>query len=367
MKVSFVDLDAQYQIIKSEIHEAINHILETKDFIHGKSVESFSQHFSKAQGSKYTVGCANGTSAITVALRALGVGHGDEVITVANSFFATPEAIEEVGARVVFVDCDPETYSIDISQIEEKISAKTKCIIPVHLYGNPVNMEAVLKIASKHQLKVIEDCAQSHLATWNGKGTGTFGDCGTFSFYPGKNLGAYGDAGAITVQNEDLKQLVSMHVNHGRTKKYEHDFCAGNFRMDGIQAAILDVKLKYLTDWTKKRRDLANDYESFLAGRSFKTIKVHKEAKCVYHIFLVEVSNRDEVVSYLKNHGVETGVHYPTPLHLQPALKHLGYKLGDFPVTEAAAKRILSLPLYAELSKEKIKYVCERLLEIARN
>lgn len=366
MTIHFVDLDAQYQTIKNDVLQAIHGILETKDFIHGKSVETFSKNFSKAQGSNYTVGCANGTSAITVALRALGVGPGDEVISVANSFFATPEAIAEVGAKIVFVDCEADTYSIDVAQIEKKITPKTKCIIPVHLYGNPVNMEALMKVAQKHKLHVIEDCAQAHMATWNGKGAGTFGELGTFSFYPGKNLGAYGDAGAITVQDEELHKLVGMHVNHGRTKKYEHDFCAGNFRMDGIQAAVLDVKLKHLNAWTEKRRELAALYESILKPHGFKTISVKPEAKCVYHIYLVEVSNRDEVMNHFKKMDIQCGVHYPIPLHLQPALKHLEYKKGDFPVTEKAAERILSLPMYAELTKEEVKKVCEELIKVAK-
>lgn len=366
MTIHFVDLDAQYQSIKTEVKAAIDGILESKDFIHGKSVEKFSKNFAAAQGSKYAVGASNGTSAITVALRALGVGPGDEVITVANSFFATPEAIAEVYAKPVFVDCDADTYSIDVSQVERKISAKTKAIIPVHLYGNPVDMEALMKIANKHNIPVIEDCAQSHLATWNGKGTGTFGAMGTFSFYPGKNLGAYGDAGAITVQDDKLHQLVAMHVNHGRTKKYEHDFCAGNFRMDGIQAAILDVKLKHLASWTQKRQELAALYESLLKPHGFKTIGVKKEAKCVYHIYLVEVSNRNEVMEHFKKMDIQCGVHYPIPLHLQPALKHLEHKKGDFPVTEKAAERILSLPMYAELSESDVRKVCEELIKTAR-
>jgi dTDP-4-amino-4,6-dideoxygalactose transaminase len=366
MKIPFVDLDAQYQSIKPEIQLAINHILDTKDFIHGKSVENFCKNFSSAQGSKFTIGCANGTSAITVALRALNIGPGDEVITATNSFFATPEAIAEVGAKIVFVDCDPETYGIDLKKIEEKITSKTKCIIPVHLYGNPVDMDSITKIAAKYNLKIIEDCAQSHLATWKGKGTGTFGEFGTFSFYPGKNLGAYGDAGAITTQNEELRLLASMHVNHGRTKKYEHDFCAGNFRMDGIQAAILDVKLKYLSKWTDKRIELASCYESYLKPKGFKTISVKDGAKCVYHIYLVEVSNRDEVMESFKNHQIECGVHYPIPLHLQPALKHLNHKLGDFPIAEKTSNRILSLPIFAELSTDEVAKVCEQLVKVAK-
>ncbi len=366
MTIHFVDLDAQYQSIKVEVQNAIHGILESKDFIHGKSVEKFSKNFAAAQGSKYCVGAANGTSAITVALRALNVQPGDEVITVANSFFATPEAIAEVYAKPVFVDCEADTYSIDVSQIEKKITSKTKAIIPVHLYGNPVDMDALMKVANKHNIPVIEDCAQAHLATWNGKGAGTFGSMGTFSFYPGKNLGAYGDAGAITVQDDKLHQLTAMHVNHGRTKKYEHDFCAGNFRMDGMQAAILDVKLKYLNDWTEKRRSLAAHYESILKPHGFKSITVKKEAKCVYHIYLVEVSNRDEVMNHFKTLDIQCGVHYPIPLHMQPALKHLEHKKGDFPVTERAAERILSLPMYAELTKAEVEKVCAELIKVAK-
>ena len=367
MTIHFVDLDAQYQSIKEDIRQAIDGILESKDFIHGKSVEKFSKNFAQAQGSKYSVGASNGTSAITVALRALGVQPGDEVITVANSFFATPEAIAEVYAKPVFVDCEADTYSIDVKQIEAKITSKTKAIIPVHLYGNPADMEALMKVAKKHNIPVIEDCAQAHLATWNGKGAGTFGDCGTFSFYPGKNLGAYGDAGAITVQDDKLHQLVAMHVNHGRTKKYEHDFCAGNFRMDGIQAAVLDVKLKHLNDWTEMRRELAAHYESILKPQGFKTITVRKEAKCVYHIYLVEVSNRDEVMEHFKKMDIQCGVHYPIPLHMQPALKHLEHKMGDFPVTEKASERILSLPMYAELTKSEVEKVCQELIKVAKH
>lgn len=366
MTIPFVDLDAQYQSIKPEIMKAIEGILDTKDFIQGKSVDEFQRNFNEVHGTKFTVGCANGTSAITVAFRSLGVGQGDEVITPANSFFATPEAIAEVGAIPVFVDCDPETYGMDVSQIEAKITPKTKAIAPVHLYGNPSDMEAIMAIAKKHNLKVVEDCAQSHMATINGKATGTFGDAGTFSFYPGKNLGAYGDAGAIITQNEDLYTNLRMQVNHGRTKKYEHDFLAGNFRMDGLQAAVLSVKLKYLNDWTNKRIGFAKRYDELLKASGIKTIKVRPGAKCVYHIYLVEVSNRDEVMKHFNEMGIQCGVHYPIPLHMQPALSFLGHKKGDFPVTEKCAERILSLPMYAEFSNEMQDVVVKELLKVAK-
>lgn len=365
MTIPFVDLDAQYQSIKPEILKAIEGILDSKDFIQGKSVEEFQKMFNEVHGTKYTVGCANGTSAITVAFRSLGIGQGDEVITVANSFFATPEAIAEVGAIPVFVDCDPETYSIDVNQIEKKITPKTRAIVPVHLYGNPADMDAIMAIAKKHNLKVVEDCAQSVLATIKGKATGTFGDIGTFSFYPGKNLGAYGDAGAVITQDEALFKNLAMQVNHGRTKKYEHDFLAGNFRMDGIQAAVLSVKMKYLNDWTNKRMAFAKRYDEKLSSK-LKTIKVRPDAKCVYHIYLVELSNRDEVMNHFKEVGIQCGIHYPIPLHQQPALKHLGYKKGDFPVSERCAERILSLPMYAEFTNEMQDFVIAELLKVAK-
>ena len=366
MTVPFVDLDAQYQSIKPEILKAIEGILDSKDFIQGKSVEDFSKLFNEVHGTKYTVGCANGTSAITVAFRTLGIGIGDEVITVANSFFATPEAIAEVGAKPVFVDCDPETYGIDISKIEAKITSKTKAIVPVHLYGNPSDMDAIMKIAKKHNLKVVEDCAQSVMATLNGKATGTFGDIGTFSFYPGKNLGAYGDAGAVITQDEGLRQNLAMQVNHGRTKKYEHDFLAGNFRMDGIQAAVLSVKLRHLNDWTNKRIAHAKRYDELLKASGLKVIKTLPGAKCVYHIYLIELSNRDAVMNHFKEKGIQCGIHYPIPLPLQPALQYLGHKKGDFPVTERCSEQILSLPMYPEMTREMQDTVVAELLKVAK-
>ena len=366
MSIPFIDLEAQYQAIKHEVFNAFTEIMGTKDFVQGKAVENFEKDFSKAQGSLFSVGCSNGTSAITVALKALDISKDDEVITVTNTFFATAEAIVEVGAVPVFVDCDSETYSMDLAQIESKITSNTKCIIPVHLYGNPVNMTEVSRIASKHKLSIVEDCAQSHLATWSGRGTGTFGNCGTFSFYPGKNLGAYGDAGAILMQDRDLHRKISMYVNHGRVEKYTHEFCGGNYRMDSLQAAFLSVKLNYLSQWTERRIELAKKYDSFLKNRSFKTMSISPLAKCVYHLFVVEVSNRQEVMEHFKNLNIGCGIHYPLPLHLQPALSNLNYKKNDFPVTERSADRILSLPLFAEMSDAQHSKVCEEFLKIAK-
>lgn len=367
MKVPFLDLDAQYQAIKPEIQIAINNVLEDKHFIQGPLCDKFSKNFLKTHGGNFALGCSNGTSAITVALRALGIGQGDEVITVTNTFFATVEAICEVGAHPVLVDCEENTYSIDPTLIEKKINAKTKAIIAVHLYGNAANMEAIMSIARKHHLKVIEDCAQAHLSTFKDIPVGTWGDAGTFSFYPGKNLGAYGDAGLILTKEENVFQTASMLVNHGRTKKYEHDLLAGNYRMDGIQAAILDVKLPKLKMWTERRLTIAARYDESFEKRGFKVIKKQHEGTCVYHLYVVEVSNRDEVMNHLKTNGIETGIHYPVPMHLQPALKFLGHSKGDFPVAEKAANRILSLPIFAEMTEEQIDFVISKFLEVAKS
>ena len=366
MPVPFVDLEAQYKQIKPEVLRAVEEVIDSRKFVMGDYEREFSKGFSEIQGSKFAVGCSNGTSAITVALRALGIKAGDEVITPVNSFFATPEAIVEVGATPVFVDCEPSGYSIDLNELEAAINEKTKCIIPVHLYGNPSDMISIKAIADKYNLKIIEDCAQAHLASIDGKGVGSFGEFGTFSFYPGKNLGAYGDAGEVTSQDEQLDKLATMHINHGRTKKYEHDFCAGNFRMDGIQAAILNVKLKYISEWTDNRIKAAACYDAVLKEKGFKTLEVKAGNKCVYHLYPVEVSNRDEVMEHLKQVGIGCGIHYPIPLHLQPALSYLGHKSGDFPITESASLRMISLPIFPEITEEQINLVISEFLKVAK-
>jgi dTDP-4-amino-4,6-dideoxygalactose transaminase len=366
MSVPFVDLEAQYLKIKPEILSAIEEVLDSRKFVMGDYEKEFSKTFSEVQGSKFAVGCSNGTSAITVALRSLGIKQGDEVITPVNSFFATPEAIVEVGAIPVFVDCYADTYSMNLEELESKINNKTKAIIPVHLYGNPADMPAIKIIADKHKLKIIEDCAQAHLASIDGKGVGTFGEYGTFSFYPGKNLGAYGDAGSVITQDEKLLTLATMHINHGRTKKYEHDFCAGNFRMDGIQAAILSVKATYIEEWTDARISAAKKYDDLLEQHGFKVLVVGENSKCAYHLYPIEVSNRDEVLEVLKGKNIGCGVHYPIPLHLQPALKYLNHNKGDFPIAEKSSERMLSLPIFPEISDEQIQEVVNVFLEVAK-
>lgn len=366
MKVPFLDLDAQYSSIKEEVLNAIELVLDSKQFIQGNICEKFSEDFLKVHGGEYGVGCSNGTSAITISLRALNIGPGDEVITVANTFFATVEAIAEVGATPVLVDCYPDTYSINVEQIEKAITSKTKAIIPVHLYGNPAKMDQILNLADNHGLKIIEDCAQAHLATYKGKPVATFGDTGTFSFYPGKNLGAYGDAGFVLSKSAELNKLITMHLNHGRTKKYEHDFLAGNYRMDGIQAAVLSVKSKYISEWTNLRIKAAKYYDEKLSNTDLKVITVQEDSKCVYHLYVVEVSNRDEAIKHLNDNGISCGIHYPIPMHMQPACSHLPYKEGDFPVSENASRRILSLPIFPEITREQQDFVISKLLEVAK-
>lgn len=363
MKVPFIDLDKQYSNIKSEVLGSIKKVLESQKYIQGDFVRSFEDKFCTLSGYNYGIGCSNGTSALTVALRTLGVTSGDEVITVANTFFATIEAIKEVGAKPVLVDINPDDYLMNLNLVNDAITENTKCIIPVHLYGNPVDMTKLKEIAKKYSLYIIEDCAQAHLATHDGITVGNFGDLSTFSFYPGKNLGACGDAGFITTPREDLANLARMHINHGRTAKYNHEFYAGNFRMDGIQAAILEVKLRYLKDWTQNRIIAADYYSKSLEELGIKKINIRKNNFCVFHLYVIEVDNRDKVQKYLAECGVTTGIHYPIPIHMLKACEDLDYKEGDFPITESAAKRVISLPIFPEITTSQQDYVVEKLKE----
>lgn len=360
--IPLVDLEAQYRLIKTEISAVIEEVLSSKAFIQGKYAAVFEKEFAPLQDCAQAIGCSNGTSAIFLALKALGVGEGDEVITTPNTFFATAEAICHVGAVPVFVDIDPDCYTIDPSLIEAKITPRTKALIPVHIHGNPCRMDLVMEIAARHGLKVVEDCAQAHLATFAGKAVGSFGDAGTFSFYPGKNLGAYGDAGAVTTNDAELAELIRLLVDHGRDSKYTHKIVGYNHRMDGLQAAILSVKLRYLRQWTAARRKNAELYRSLLQDvDGVKLPASHPLASHVFHLFVVQVPDRDGVLAYLNRHGVAAGIHYPVPLHLQPALGYLGYRQGDFPVAEHAAGHMLSLPMYPELSAEQIKTIASLL------
>lgn len=360
MQIPLVDLKAQYNSIKDEIDEAVHRVIDKTSFIMGEEVRKFEEEFALFCKAKYAVGVANGTEALMLALKVCGLTSCDEVITVPNTFIATTEAITMIGAKIVFVDVNPDTYNIDINKIEEKITAKTKAIIPVHLYGQPADMDTINQLAKKYNLKIIEDAAQAHGAKYKGRRVGTLGDIASFSFYPGKNLGAYGDAGAIVTNNEELAQKIAMLRNHGRTKKYLHEVEGFNSRLDALQAAILRVKLRHLEDWNEERRKKAELYNHlFEPFPEIITPKVLENTVPVYHLYVVRVKNRDRLQNILKIKGISTGIHYPLPLHLQPAYSYLGYEEREFPVTEKMSKEILSLPMYAELKEKDIAYICE--------
>jgi len=363
--IPLVDLKAQYNSIKTEIDNAIQRVLDNTSFIMGDELKKFEEEFALFCNTKYAIGVANGSDALILALRACGISKDDEVITVPHSFIATTEAITHVGGKIVFVDIDPKTYTIDVSKIEEKITEKTKAIIPVHLYGQPADMNHIIELAKKYNLKVIEDAAQAHGAEYKGKKVGSIGDVACFSFYPGKNLGAYGDAGMITTNREEIAQKVKLLRNHGRiTKKYEHEIEGYSSRLDNLQAAILRVKLKYLNQWNGMRRKNARKYNELLNNIGGIITPYEADyAKHVYHLYVIRTKDRDKLREELKSNGVTTGIHYPIPLHLQPAYNYLGYKRGNFPVTEECSQKILSLPMFDELNDKQI----EKLVKLIKN
>ncbi|MEO6050801.1 MAG: DegT/DnrJ/EryC1/StrS family aminotransferase [Pyrinomonadaceae bacterium] len=361
MKVPFVDLKAQYLGLKPELDAAIGKVVAETAFISGKYAAAFEDSFAEYIGVDHCVAVANGTDAIEIALQAIGVGPGDEVIVPANTFFATAEAVDNVGAKVVFVDCEPNFYNINVDKIAEKITPRTKAIIPVHLYGLPAEMDAVMKIAKKHSLKVLEDCAQSHGADYKGLRTGTFGDIATFSFYPGKNLGAYGDAGAIATNHADAAATARLIANHGQSAKYRHNVVGRNSRMDGIQAAVLSVKLPHLDSWLAARQRNAALYNELLAGTGIPLPLASEHSSHTYHLYVIRVKNRDAVAAKLNDAGIDTGLHYPTALPFLEVYKDMGYKPSDFPVAYSQMNELLSLPMYAELTDEMVGHVCDVL------
>ncbi|MGE4130983.1 MAG: DegT/DnrJ/EryC1/StrS family aminotransferase [Bdellovibrionales bacterium] len=365
-KIPFMDLDAQFKSLEGPIRVAIDGVLKSRAFIQGPEVDKFEQEFLRIHGGRYGVGCANGTTALTVALRALGVGPGDEVLVPNHTFFGTVEPVVEVGATPVLVDIDPEYRQFSLRDAAAKVTKKTKAMIPVHLYGIPEPMDVIMSFADDNGLKVIEDCAQAHLAKWGENAVGTYGHIATFSFYPGKNLGAFGDAGFILTEEENLYQWMSRYVNHGRVDKYVHEFFGTNARMDGLQAAVLNVKLQKIEEWTERRRELAKAYNEVLEPKGFRTLRVRDRATPVYHLYVIEVSNRDEVLIELDRQGIGYGIHYPVPLSRQPAFKLIGYKEGQFPVSEAVAERMISLPFFPELTAEQMARVIEVFLKVAR-
>jgi len=358
MKIPLLDLKKQYLSIKKEIDQAIKRVLNSTQFILGENVQKFEKEFSKFCGTKYAIGVGNGTDALYLSLRALNISKGDEVIIPVNTFIATAEAITLNGAKPVFVDIDLNTFNIDPEKIEKAITKKTKAIIPVHLFGQPADMSPILKIARKYRLYVIEDCAQAHRAKYKNKKIGSIGDVACFSFFPGKNLGAYGDAGIVITNNKKLAQKIHMLRNHGREKKYIHRMEGINSRLDEIQAAILRVKLKHLNKWNKARQKNAKIYDKLFRNMNdIITPRIIKNTQSVYYFYTICVKNRKKIQKKLKEKGVSTGIHYPVPLHLQPAYKYLGHKRGDFPKAEKQSNEILSLPIYPELAEKQIKFI----------
>lgn len=368
MKVPFLDLKAQYQTIQDDVHQAIAAVIERTAFAGGPFVEKFEQDFARFCDVPYAVGVGSGTEALVLALMALNIGPGDEVITVPNSFIATAEAISLVGAAPVFVDVDPETYTMDPAAIEERITEKTRALIPVHLYGQMADMRPILDIARVHNLFVVEDAAQAHGATYHGQPAGSMGDVGCFSFYPGKNLGAYGEAGAVVTRHEEIDRALRHLRDHGQIRKYHHDRVGMNARMDGIQGAVLSVKLERLPEWNEARWRHAQTYRQRLSELN-GTLGLPYEASWsghVYHVFALRVGEREALQDALLADGIATGIHYPIPIHLQPAYADLGLRAGSFPVSERLSCEVLSLPMYPELSDAQIEYVCERVAHHVR-
>lgn len=357
MNIPLVDLNAQYLTIQDDINAAVHRVISRSEFIGGEELRQFEAEFAAYCGAKACVGVGNGTDALYLALRALGIGRGDEVITVAHTFIATAEAIALTGAKPVFVDIREDTMLMNPDALEAAITARTRAIIVVHLYGQPCEMNQILEIAQHHNLKVVEDAAQAHGAYWQGQRVGTLGDVACFSFYPGKNLGAYGDGGAVVSQDEDLIKRVRMIANHGRLEKYTHQMEGVNSRLDSLQAAILRVKLGHLNEWNAARQRHAALYLEALQGSKIKLPLVHPKAESVWHLFVVRVAEREHLQARLKEQGIATGVHYPLPLHQQPAYQYLGISVGELPVTEKVASEIVSLPMYAELTEEQVETV----------
>jgi len=358
MNIPFVDLKAQYLALKPQMDEAIQKVINETAFIKGKYVNAFEEEYRQAYGVDHFISCANGTDAIYIALKSLGIGPGDEVITVANTWISTAETIGQTGAQPVFVDIHPDYYTINVDLIEKSITPKTKAIIPVHLFGQPCDMDAITTICKKHNLFLIEDCAQAHFAEWKGQKVGTFGDVGTFSFFPGKNLGAYGDAGGIVTNNSDLADKMRMFANHGALKKHHHEMEGINSRMDGLQAAILSVKLPHILDWSNARLKNALYYnELFKNTDGVITPKIHKNVKHVFHLYVVRVNNRPGIQEYLKDNGVSSGIHYPTPLPFLKAYAYLNHTPDDFPIAFDYMDKILSLPMFPELQFKSINFI----------
>ena len=376
MQVPFMDLNRQYQTIKDEIDKAIHDTIQSCAFVAGAKVRDFEGNFAAYCGVNHAIGVSSGTSALYVALRALGIGKGDAVITVPHTFIATAEAISLTGATPVFVDIDEDSYNISTEKIVEYIeesctqnggvlldkarNVRVKAVLPVHLYGQMADMKRILEIAEQYKLYVVEDAAQAHGAEYGGKKAGSIGNIGAFSFYPSKNLGAYGQGGMVTTQDADLSEKIRLLIDHGQKAKNLHAFEGWNFKMDGLQAAILNVKLRHLDRWNEKRRSNAAAYNKYLSDMGGIVIpKELAERKHIYHLYVVRSKHREVFVNFLEESSIGSSVHYPTPVHLQEAYRHLSYKKGDFPISEACAREVTSLPMFPELAIEEVEYVCD--------
>jgi dTDP-4-amino-4,6-dideoxygalactose transaminase len=377
MQVPFLDLKVQYTSIKSEVDAAIQKVIDNTAFILGESVSNFEQNFAKAHNAKHCIGTSSGTDGNHLALWSLGIKPGDEVIIPANTFIATAWGVTLCGATPVMVDCHPASYNLDPEKVDAAITSKTKAIVAVHLYGQPAEMDRLREIANQHNLFLVEDAAQAHLAEYNGEKVGGLSSASSFSFYPGKNLGAYGEAGAVLTNDEQLAGNLKMLREHGQSEKYCHQSFGHNYRMEGIQGAVLGVKLKYLDKWTEGRRRAAAKYRELLSDLDEIKLPIElPNVKHVYHLYVIRVKGnnansgkemRDKLQKFLGENGVASGLHYPIPLHQQNCFNYLAYKEGDFPVTEQLATSGLSLPMFPELSDDNIQYVCERIKQFFVN
>lgn len=357
MNIPFLDFQRQYQSIKQEVNTAILDVVKDQNFILGPRLAKFEGEFAEYLNVKHVYGVNSGTDGLILALRALGIKEGDEVITPTQSFIATTIAITEVGARPVFVDSDPDSFLVDTNKIEALITKHTKVILPVHLYGCAVNMVHIMQIANKHQLYVVEDACQAHGTSYKGLKVGGIGHIGVFSFYPGKNLGAYGDGGALVTNDSKLADKIKLLRNYGQRKKYHHEIIGTNTRLDEIQAAVLGVKLRKLDEWNTKRNIVAGWYKQYL-DRSIKTQLIHPDVSSAYHVFAILVADRDKLQTHLADKGIVSLIHYPIPIHLQECYKYLGHKRRDYVNAERIMDKILSLPMFPELTEEEVQYIC---------
>ena len=361
MQIKYLDLQAQYQSIKPEIDAAIQKVLDTSSYVLGPSVADFETRFAEYCGTSHCVGVNNGTNALQLAIESLGIGKGDEVITAANTFIATAAALAHSGAKPILVDIDAATRNIDPNRIEQAITPRTKALMPVHLYGCMTDMEAISAIANKRNLPIIEDCAQAHGARHKGKRAGSIGSLGGFSFYPGKNLGAYGEGGAVTTSDAALARNIKLLRDHGSERKYYHDRLGYNARLEGIQGAVLGVKLKHLDKWNAERNRVARRYSERLHGLPIRLPLVHPDFEQVFHLYVIESDRRNELQEYLTKAAITTLIHYPVPIHLQPAFAYLEYREGAFPDTEKSASQELSLPIYPEMSNDQVDFVSDAI------